>query len=62
MCIFVEVRGSWLIIAGITGIQIGRKKGIGAFGTWTMPSFLIVYVRRMLFMDRMAGILDGKGL
>ncbi|KAE9365023.1 FAD/NAD(P)-binding domain-containing protein [Stipitochalara longipes BDJ] len=50
-----------LITHRITGIQIGRKKGIGHFGTWIIPSFVIVYVRRMLFMEKMGAMLDGSG-
>jgi apoptosis-inducing factor 2 len=49
------------MIVGITGIQIGRKAGMGHFGTWIIPSFVIVYVRRNIFMEKMQGILDGSG-
>ncbi|PMD57853.1 FAD/NAD(P)-binding domain-containing protein [Hyaloscypha bicolor E] len=44
----------------ITGMQIGRNKGIGHFGSWIIPSFVIVYVRRMLFMEKMGAWLDGS--
>ena len=46
----------------IVGLQIGRKKAIAQWGTWTMPSFLIVYVRKCLFMERMGADSKWEGL
>jgi apoptosis-inducing factor 2 len=58
----VDWRSANIVIVGVTGIQIGKKAGIGHFGSWTIPSFVIVYVRRMLFMEQMEGWLNGSGI
>jgi len=55
----VENGGLMVGIAGITGIQIGRKAGIGHFDNWAIPSFAIIYIRRMLFLQWMESWLDG---
>jgi len=41
------------------GLQIGRKAGTGHFGTFRVPSFVIVWARRNLFTERLRGTVGG---
>lgn len=41
------------------GLQIGKKAGTGQWGNWKLPTFLIVFARKGLFVERMAPMLDG---
>jgi len=55
----IPLRREKLIAAGIVGVSIGRKKAIAQWGTWIMPTFLVVWARKSLFMNKMGPILDG---
>ncbi|KAF8847880.1 FAD/NAD(P)-binding domain-containing protein [Acephala macrosclerotiorum] len=41
------------------GIQIGRKTATGFFGTWRMPSWLMVWARKNLFTEKLKPTVDG---
>jgi hypothetical protein len=44
------------------GLQIGKDAGIGHVGTWKLPSFLVVRMRKNLFVERMEGMVNGKAV
>lgn len=39
---------------------IGRKAGTGHFGTMKVPSFVVVWARKNLFMDNLRPTVDGS--
>ncbi|KFY48987.1 hypothetical protein V495_00846 [Pseudogymnoascus sp. VKM F-4514 (FW-929)] len=48
------------ITSRFMGLQIGKKSGTGHFGWFKIPSFLIVYLRKTLFVERLATTVDGS--
>jgi hypothetical protein len=42
------------------GLQIGKKDGVGHFGTWKIPTFVVVKLRKTLFVERLGPMLNGK--
>ncbi|KFY94385.1 hypothetical protein V500_03284 [Pseudogymnoascus sp. VKM F-4518 (FW-2643)] len=42
------------------GFQIGRQSGTGHFGWFIMPTFVVVYLRKTLFVERLASTVDGS--
>jgi len=42
------------------GLQIGRKVGIGHFGNMRIPGFVIIRVRKNLFMENLGPTVDGS--
>ncbi|CZR59432.1 uncharacterized protein PAC_09324 [Phialocephala subalpina] len=42
------------------GIQIGRKTATGFFGTWRLPSWLMVWARKNLFTEKLKPTVDGS--
>ncbi|KUJ06579.1 nucleotide-binding domain-containing protein [Mollisia scopiformis] len=47
----------------IFGFQVGKKAGTAHYGNWVqMPGFVIVRVRKNLFLEKFVGLLDGSGL
>ncbi|KAH7391751.1 hypothetical protein BKA66DRAFT_25789 [Pyrenochaeta sp. MPI-SDFR-AT-0127] len=42
------------------GFQIGKKSGTGHYGNWRLPSFVVVWVRRNLFLHIFGPIVDGS--
>lgn len=42
------------------GCQIGRKTGTGHLGWVKMPSFLVQFLRKNLFVERLASAVDGS--
>ncbi|PVH74815.1 FAD/NAD(P)-binding domain-containing protein [Cadophora sp. DSE1049] len=41
-------------------LSIGRKAGTGYRGDWRVPSFVIVFARRNLFLDSLGPMVDGS--
>jgi len=46
--------------AGIMGIQIGKKKATGHFGSYRMPTWLALFARKNLFTQKLVGTVDGS--
>ncbi|KFY44494.1 hypothetical protein V494_01451 [Pseudogymnoascus sp. VKM F-4513 (FW-928)] len=42
------------------GFQIGKKSGTGHFGWFRIPTFVVVYLRKNLFVERLATTVDGS--
>jgi len=42
------------------GFQIGKKAGTGHLGNWKIPSFLIVFLRKSLFIEKLASTVNGS--
>jgi hypothetical protein len=42
------------------GLSIGKKAGAGHFGTWKIPSFVIMYARKTLFVENLKKTVDGS--
>jgi hypothetical protein len=42
------------------GLQIGPNAGTGYYGTWRLPSFLVVYMRKTLFLEKLKGTVNGS--
>lgn len=42
------------------GFQIGKKSGTGHFGWFRIPTFVVVYLRKTLFVERLASTVDGS--
>lgn len=47
---------------GMIGIQIGKKTGTGHFGNFKLPSFLVIALRKTLFIDNLPKTVDGSML
>lgn len=48
---------------GFFGFQMGKEAATAHFGDWIqVPSFLVVRVRKNLFVERFAGVADGSAL
>ena len=45
---------------GLTGLQIGKEVGTGHFGDMKVPSFVIVWARKTLFIENLKGTVDGS--
>jgi len=41
------------------GLQIGKKAGTGHFGTFKIPSFIIIRARKTLFVENMGPTVNG---
>ena len=51
----------WLILlAGLTGLQIGRKAATGHYGNMKIPSFIILWARKTLFIENMGPTVNGS--
>jgi apoptosis-inducing factor 2 len=48
------------ILTAPKGLQIGKKAGTGHVGNWKLPSFLVVFMRKTLFTDRLASTVNGS--
>lgn len=45
------------------GFQVGKKKATAHLGNWIqMPGFVVVKIRKNLFLEQFAGMLNGSGL
>lgn len=44
------------------GLQIGKKAGTGFIGGWKLPSFLVVKLRKTLFVERLGSTIDGSAI
>jgi len=45
----------------LMGFQVGKKAATAHFGNWIqMPGFMVVHVRRNLFLEKFGGLLDGS--
>lgn len=42
------------------GLQIGPEMGTGHYGNVRLPGFLIVYIRKELFVPRLKKMVDGS--
>ncbi|KAH8892884.1 FAD/NAD(P)-binding domain-containing protein [Thozetella sp. PMI_491] len=42
------------------GFQIGKKAGTGHLGSWKLPSFVVVFMRKTLFVERFPPTVDGS--
>ena len=42
------------------GIQIGKKKATGHFGSYRMPTWLALFSRKNLFTQKLVGTVDGS--
>ncbi|PON24162.1 hypothetical protein TGAM01_v206850 [Trichoderma gamsii] len=42
------------------GLQIGKKAGTGYIDNWKIPSFLVVFMRKTLFIERFAPTVNGS--
>lgn len=42
------------------GLQVGKKAGTGHYGAWKIPSFIIVFARKNLFIDNLGTTVDGS--
>ncbi|KAH7131848.1 hypothetical protein B0J11DRAFT_576797 [Dendryphion nanum] len=42
------------------GLQIGKKAGIGHYGNWRIPTWLVVRLRKDLFTDKLVPAVDGS--
>lgn len=42
------------------GCQIGKKAGTGHFGWVKLPSFMVSFLRKNLFVERLASTVDGS--
>lgn len=42
------------------GVQIGRSTGTGFVGYIRLPGFLVTMMRKTLFLERLAGTVDGS--
>jgi apoptosis-inducing factor 2 len=42
------------------GLQIGKKAGTGHYGSIRIPSFLIVWVRKTLLVEKLGPMVDGS--
>lgn len=42
------------------GLQIGKKAGTGFYGNWRIPTFLVVRLRKTLFVERLGPTVDGS--
>ncbi|SPO07042.1 uncharacterized protein DNG_09736 [Cephalotrichum gorgonifer] len=42
------------------GLLVGKKAGTGHFGNYKLPSFLVVIIRKSLFVDKFPGAVDGS--
>jgi hypothetical protein len=51
----------WLTVCPVgMGLQIGRKTGTGQIGFIRLPGFLIHFLRRNLFLERVPSFIDGS--
>ena len=41
-----------------TSLQIGKKTGMGHFGEWKMPTFMINFSRKNLFTENIGPLVD----
>lgn len=44
------------------GVQIGKKTGVGHYGSWRIPEFMINHFRKTLFVEKLRPTVDGSGL
>jgi hypothetical protein len=44
----------------LIGVQIGKEAGTGHFGNIQLPSFVVTWLRKGLFVDRFKKIADGS--
>jgi NADH dehydrogenase FAD-containing subunit len=44
------------------GLQIGKKSGTGHVGDWKLPGFLVVKIRKTLFVEDLPKMVDGSML
>ena len=42
------------------GLQLGKKAGTGHFGSMRIPSFVIVWARKNLFVEKLGPTVDGS--
>jgi hypothetical protein len=42
------------------GLHIGKKAGIGHWGTTKVPGFLIVFLKKKLFIENMGPLINGS--
>ncbi|KAF1845718.1 FAD/NAD(P)-binding domain-containing protein [Cucurbitaria berberidis CBS 394.84] len=42
------------------GLQIGKKAGTGFYGNLRIPSFLVIWLRKTLFIERFGPLVDGS--
>ncbi|KFY26140.1 hypothetical protein V493_04252 [Pseudogymnoascus sp. VKM F-4281 (FW-2241)] len=42
------------------GFQVGKNSGTGHFGWFRIPTFVVVYLRKALFVERLAPTVDGS--
>jgi apoptosis-inducing factor 2 len=49
-----------LTLTGFLGIQVGRNVGTGHFGNFKLPSFMITFARKSLFVEFLSPLVSGS--
>jgi hypothetical protein len=43
------------------GLLIGKKAGAGYMSGWKLPGFLVVMVKKTMFIEKLGPAVDGSG-
>ncbi|KAL4884899.1 putative apoptosis-inducing factor [Aspergillus karnatakaensis] len=46
--------------SAMMGLQVGRKLGVGHYGSWRVPGILVAYMRKTLFVEDLPRTVDGS--